>query len=350
MPSSPQVLFLGSGVDVPTTRYRILPFLPHLRERGARCDLALSYPEKYGSFDLIGWRASQWLKRAVRHWHRVRAAWRRYDAIVIEREIFDNPTWDLERRFREITPRLILDVDDAIFLRYPEKFAAIAGMCDTVVAGNPLLAEKAAEFCRDVVVIPTCVELDDYRLHDGTRVTGPPVIGWIGTPSNIPYLRQVAGPLRRLRERFPFRLRIVTDVEAARREAGWEELSALGAEWRPWTASGAAAEIAEFDVGIMPLPDEEWARYKCGFKLLQYMASGVAPVGSPVGVNRTILEDGVSGVLPVGDEAWFAALHGLLESPERRQAMGTAARARAAECYAVRGYVDRWWHTLFPTP
>ena len=40
----------------------------------------------------------------------------------------------------------------------------------------------------------------------------------------------------------------------------------------------------------MPLHDGVYERAKCGYKLLQYAASGVPAVGSPVGVNVSILE------------------------------------------------------------
>lgn len=347
--SARNVLFLASGTNVPTTRYRIMPFIPHLRARGVRCDVAVSWPEKYGSFRLVGWRASQKLKRATRHWHRLVASWKRYDVIVIEREIFDDPTWDLEKRFRDATPRMILDVDDAIFLRYPEKFAATARLCDAVVAGNALLAEKASEYCPDVTVIPTCIEPEDFPPRELARPEHTPVIGWIGTPSNLPYLKEIADPLRRLAGEQRYQLRIVTDIAEARR-LGENPLEDLPVDWQPWSADSAASEIARFDIGIMPLPDNDWTRYKCGFKLLQYMAAGVPPVGSPVGVNREILEDGVSGFLPASRDDWHRALSRLVAEPELRRSIGERARKRAADQYSVRGHVDVWWNTLFPPP
>ena len=346
--SARKILFLASGTNVPTTRYRIMPFVPHLEARGATCDVALSWPEKYGSFDLIGWRASKWLKRKTRHWHRLRAAWKRYDAIVIEREIFDDPTWDLERRFRDITPRLILDVDDAIFLRYPEKFAVTARLCDAVVAGNPLLAEKAREYCRNVTVIPTCIDLEAFPSRRRETAHDAPVIGWIGTPSNLPFLAEIADPLRRLANEHPFQLRIVTDLAEAQR-LGKPSLEDIPVEWRPWKADSAAQEIAGFDIGVMPLPDNDWTRYKCGFKLLQYMAAEVSPVGSPVGVNREILEEGVSGFLPASEEEWHGTLSRLLTDAQLRRSVGFRARERVADRYSVRGHAFAWWNTLFPS-
>ena len=61
-------------------------------------------------------------------------------------------------------------------------------------------------------------------------------------------------------------------------------------------------------VGIMPLPDKEWERGKCGFKLIQYMASKLSVVASPVGVNVDIVNHGNNGYLASSPDEWVKYL------------------------------------------
>ena len=84
----------------------------------------------------------------------------------------------------------------------------------------------------------------------------------------------------------------------------------------------------------MPLPDDEWARGKCGLKALQYMALGIPAVLSPVGTNVEIAAEGAAW-LAAGDAEWRAALTQLLESPDERRRLGAAGRARVVERYSV---------------
>jgi glycosyltransferase involved in cell wall biosynthesis len=41
------------------------------------------------------------------------------------------------------------------------------------------------------------------------------------------------------------------------------------------------AELSSSDIGIMPLKHTMFENGKCGFKLIQYMASGLPVVASP---------------------------------------------------------------------
>ncbi|MFG0331892.1 MAG: glycosyltransferase family 4 protein [Maioricimonas sp. JB049] len=326
------VLVLASGRNVPSTRYRILPFVNRLRKLGYRCHVAMSIPEKYGSFACIGWRASQGLKRAVRRWQACRARHRQFDAIVLERELFDDPSWDLEASFRAATQRFILDIDDAIFLRYPEKFARIAGMADVVLAGNQSLAGVARKHCSDVRILPTAIPLEEYPFRPRHTQHAPAVVGWIGTQSNVPYLGEIIAALDEVQRSVPIVLRIVTGEPGSVQKL---PDCSFPVEVRRWNARTALSEIAEFDIGVMPLPDVDWTRYKCGFKLLQYMASGIPAVGSRVGVNPFILGDGEYGLLAASTSEWRDALLRLLTDVPFAYELREKARRRVEETFSV---------------
>ena len=85
----------------------------------------------------------------------------------------------------------------------------------------------------------------------------------------------------------------------------------------------------------MPLPDDDWARGKCGFKGIQYMSLSKPAVMSPVGVNPEIIEHGVNGYLAESTEEWFQRLSQLIDSPELRSKIGTEGRRTIEQRYSV---------------
>jgi glycosyltransferase involved in cell wall biosynthesis len=333
------ILFLTSGRIAPSSRFRVLGYVPHLRRLGHRVTVRPSHPPQYESWRGLGWRASQRLRRALRYVDLTMARWRRFDVVYVERELFDDDSWDMEERFRRVCGRLVLDVDDAVFLRHPEKFPRVAQMADVVIAGNPLLAQRVASVSRQVVIVPTVVDLERYQLKP-PRQPGPRLtIGWTGTSGGFGYLRLIAGALRELARQREFELRVIANRWDASL-AG--ELSGVNVRFVRWRQAAEIGDLHAFDVGLMPLDDSEWARYKCAFKIVQYMAVGVPAVASPVGANREILRDGENGLLAETCEQWVAALARLLDDEELRRRLAAAGRQTVERDYSVQAQFPRW--------
>jgi glycosyltransferase involved in cell wall biosynthesis len=103
----------------------------------------------------------------------------------------------------------------------------------------------------------------------------------------------------------------------------------------PWREATEVSLINTFDVGVMPLPDDEWARGKCAFKLIQYMACGVPVVASRVGANVDVVTS-ECGFLVSNDDEWLAALRTLREDSALRARMGSASRTRIEMHYSLR--------------
>jgi len=110
----------------------------------------------------------------------------------------------------------------------------------------------------------------------------------------------------------------------------------------PWRAETEVEDLARIDVGVMPLPDDAYARGKCAFKLLQYMALARPGVASPVGANADVVRDGDNGFLPADDDGWDAALTRLIEDPAERQRVGSAGRARVEAAYSLAYVAGRY--------
>lgn len=329
-------LFVVSGRDVPSTRFRILPYLPLLEQAGHQCDVAYSFPQKYDYFPAIGWRLSQRLKRTVRHWQAWRARHKQYDAIVIEREVFDNDDWTIEAALRKTTDRLILDLDDGIFLLHPEKVDQVTRLCDAAIAGNRWLAEYLQERCPQVFQIPTCVRLAEYPLRDPEQQRAKtPHVGWIGTTQNVAFLQVAAPALQAVARQHPLRLVVVAPSAARLADVS---LEGVDVDFRLWEPQTEVQNIRDMDLGLMPLPDgEEWMKYKCGLKLIQYLAVGIPGIASPVGVNAEILADGRVGRSVQTTAEWQSALEELIGSIELRRQLGAAGRKLVEQSYSIEG-------------
>jgi glycosyltransferase involved in cell wall biosynthesis len=121
------------------------------------------------------------------------------------------------------------------------------------------------------------------------------------------------------------------------------ELGIVGA---PWRLASEVEDLRSIDVGIMPLPDDEWSRGKCGLKGLQYMALGIPTVMSPVGVNSEILRDGESGYLPRSEDDWVERLCALAGDATLRRRVGDAGRDVVVDRYSLAAWKTRYLDLL----
>ena len=235
---------------------------------------------------------------------------------------------------------MVFDFDDAIFLphetetnrrlawlKFPGKTGAICRLSAHVVVGNAYLAEYARRFNPRVTIVPSSIDTDRYAPRPSAR-GGKVVVGWMGTSSSQTYLEVFAGMLREVAALPGVEIRVISNRRP--------DLPGVPVVWQRWSAATEVEDIAAFDVGIMPMPDTEWARGKCALKALQYMAMGVATVASAVGANREVIEHGRNGLLASTDAEWVASLRTLAESAELRARLGRAGRETEETRYSMR--------------
>jgi len=268
------------------------------------------------------------------------AKWFRPDTVYLERGVFHDQSLWLDRWFRNVSRRFVLDVDDAIFLQFPEKTRQLIQWSDHVVVSNQPLYEYVSQFHSKITEIPTCVSLERYRLKAfGSSESSKPVIGWMGTPSNLPFLVHCAPALRRLAKELPFKLLVVSNTSEPLKAI---DLQGVDLQFETWSPQVEIQWLHQMDIGLMPLPaDQEWMRYKAATKLVQYMSIGIPAVASPIGVNATILKDNQVGFAAANDQQWFESLRTLLLAPDLRQRMGIAGRALVESKYCIEANLDK---------
>lgn len=273
-----------------------------------------------------------------------------YDIVYIQREAFMTSSVFFEEKFKKSGAKLVFDFDDAIWnldisdankkfswLKNPGKTAKIISLCDLVIAGNRYLADYAHNYNKNVVIIPTTIDTDVYKknLRQGTR-KDTICIGWSGSITTIKHFEYAIPFLKKLKEKFGEKLSVKVIGDSFYKN---EELGVAGIAWNK---ENEVAELSTFDIGIMPLPDDEWAKGKCGLKGLQYMALEIPCIMSPVGVNTEIISDGENGYLANSTEEWVEKLSLLIENPELRNRIGKEARKTVVERYSVVSQRDRY--------
>jgi glycosyltransferase involved in cell wall biosynthesis len=264
------------------------------------------------------------------------AAAARCDVVYVLREAFPFGPPLLERALGAAAGRLVFDFDDAIYMpslaysnpldRFRDfaKPKKVIGMATRIVVGSEHLRDYALRFARSpehVSVIPTVVDTDVYRPSE--RPAGPTLtIGWIGTPRGSSYLRDLVQAAGALCREFP---------AVAFKFVGAEpfDTGALPVTFKPWRLDDEVGDLQSFDIGVMPLTDDEETRGKCGFKLVQYMSVGIPAVASPVGANRAIVEHGVSGFFAESPDDWLRWLRALVVDPGLRRRLGARGREQA---------------------
>jgi glycosyltransferase involved in cell wall biosynthesis len=209
------------------------------------------------------------------------------------------------------------------------------------LVGNDYLAAWARNAgARHIVELPTPVPFERYRERPARPPGGKLQIGWIGTPSSAElYLRPLV----------PVLAQAVREGWAAVTVVGAQDsaLAAIGAvTFLPWSEEAEIDCLHRFDVGIMPLADDDWSQGKCAYKLIQYMAVGLPVVASPIGMNRKVVRPGENGFLASTEEEWLTALRMLAEDPELCRRMGEAGRQRVEQDYALTPTTPRLIETL----
>jgi glycosyltransferase involved in cell wall biosynthesis len=257
------------------------------------------------------------------------------EILFLHRKTFPPP---LARLLARPPRRIVFDFDDAVDLpppsveedprlqeRYRANFEATTRRADLVICGNRHLAERVPHDRWEIVPTP----IDTVRFRPGAAGTPEPrTLGWVGHADNLPYLERLAGPLLELAKRHPgLRLIVVADRPP--------DLPGLDVEYRRWTLETELACFAGIGVGLMPLADTPWARGKCAFKAIQYMALGVPAVISPVGMNRELVSDGENGFLAETDEDWVRAIDRILGDPALAGRVADAGRRTVRDGYAL---------------
>lgn len=337
--------------QAPSQRFRFEQYYKALASHGFEIKTHAFYDQKSwevlyleGKFILKSWNLLRcFLKRFLLLFQLINAK-----HIFIHREmahvgppIFE---WMLAKVMRK---KYVYDFDDAIWLpNYSEtnaRFQFIKAYWKVnycmkwaakISAGNDYLANYASKYNPNVVVIPTTIDTENHHNIITNHQTNKITIGWTGTHTTLYYLDKIIPILKKLEEQYDFNFIVISNQKPD------FELKSL--QFIKWNHSTEIEDLAQIQIGIMPLNNDIWSEGKCGFKGLQYLSLGMATILSPVGVNKTIIQNGINGFLADTEIAWENSLKQLLSDSNLRTQLGNEGRKTVEEHYSVKANLKKY--------
>jgi glycosyltransferase involved in cell wall biosynthesis len=318
-----KILFLVQGLDVAASRYRVLQYMPYLKEHGVEVTVE---PFPKGFFAKLN------VFKSVNE----------YDILFIQRKRF--PILWL-KLIRKNARKIVYDFDDSVMYRNSKyvsnvsktrvkMFKNMVNASDYVIAGNEYLQKNTTPYTNNVTTIPSPIDMTLYPPKKYSEKNDNITLGWIGASGSIHYLEKMKPVFEALGKKYEdLRLKIICNV--------FFDCENITVEKKLWSEQEEVADIQSLDIGLMPLMDDPWSHGKCGLKILQCLATGVPVVCSPAGINKEIVEDGVHGFWANTQEEWIEKLEILINDHDRRERMGMEGRKRVIEHYSLKANAPR---------
>lgn len=283
---SKKILYLSKGIDASSTRYRALQYFPLYRAVGFNpIHLTISG----GIFPFL---------KALLHASQA-------DIVILLRKTFPAPFFWL---LRIVSKKLIYELDDAIFCNTDgsdsetrmSRFINTIRQCDHVFAGNQYLADTVALHQPNTSIIPTSLNIGKYK-QPTKHHADDFVLVWIGSRSTRKYIAGILPAIETAAKSIPnLRLKVIADFKL---QSDYLAISNI-----PWAETSEAEEVNNADVGLAPLPPDNWTKGKCALKVLQYFAAGLPVISSPTSANSYVVEDLKSGYVAETESSWVQAI------------------------------------------
>ena len=318
------VLFISKGENASSTRYRALQYFPYL--------IATGWQPKHVTI-------SGGLIAIAKTFIDAKNA----DVVVLLRKTFPYPIfWIL----RKLSKKLIFDFDDAIFCNTDGSFSTTRSSrfkttilkCDHVFAGNEYLANEAKKYNSAVAVIPTSVEVSKYDISCQKDDMTFELV-WIGSESTKKYIAEIIPALEKAARAIPnLKLKIIADFELASPILNIKNVA--------WAEHDEAIELCKADVGLAPMPENNWTKGKCALKVLQYMAAGLPVISSQSGVNAYVIENGINGYLAFDNSQWSELIIHVSKEKQTLGKMGMIGKERVHKEFSVNVVFQKMFEIL----
>jgi glycosyltransferase involved in cell wall biosynthesis len=266
---------------------------------------------------------------------------RQYDIIYIHLWVtpFGPPIF--EWIFKKLAKKIVYDIDDLVYLNSSKsnshkvvdlikgykKPIYLMKIADHVITCTPYLDKFVRQYNKETTDISSTVDTNVYKPVNSYSNNKKLVIGWSGSLTTSRFFIDLKAVLQKLAKKYDFEVFVMGDPLV--------EIEGVSLQSVAWTEKDEITNLQSFDIGVYPLPNEEWVLGKSGLKAIQYMALGIPTVATAIGTNYRVIEDGVSGLLVKNNDEWLSALCNLIEQPELRKRLGLAGRKIIEEKFSL---------------
>lgn len=341
-----KVLFLTKyPVEGASSRYRVYQYLPYLKNSNVDHVVSSFMSEKFYklSFSSGSLVTKSYLTLfAILKRLCILVSWKKYDVIYMQRELFPVGPPLIEKLLKKMGATLVYDYDDALFInktnqynkligffRKPNKTIEIFKTVDCVLAGNDYLRDTASSYCKNAITFEVAEDTQRFKKKATRQDASKLIIGWLGSKTTVKYLNYIAVPLAKIQEKYP---KVKFQVMGGDPDFSIPNVSI---DHLTWSLENELIALNDFDIGIMPLPNEEWSQGKSGGKARTYMAAGVVPVVTGIGYNLQLIENGETGFFCNCDQQWFDTIGMLIENIDLREDVANKARDYVMEHFDV---------------
>lgn len=350
------ILFIPFGSPkVAATRYRVSQYLPYLAERNIRYKVFSSISERttgrmiespnFRSIKKYMYYLQIVLEKLVRFCPILYLA-AQYKIVFLQRTTF---LFGLEKVLKIVNKNIIFDIDDSIYMpdteeggiigwlkRYTKKseVVSILKIAKCVIAENNHIKNFVQKYYSRIYIITGPIDITRNYAREERPDLGELVIGWIGSPATTLYLKLLDNVLKELSKRYKVKFKLIGASSYA--------IDGVNVETVDWNYDTEISQLHTFDIGVMPMPDNEWTRGKVGCKMLQYMSNAIPSVVSYTPTNAEVIEDGLNGFIASSEGEWIEKLSRLIKDKELRYRIGLAGRKSVLEKYSIQANLPRY--------
>jgi len=323
-----KVYFLIQEWAHPASRYRVLQYVPYLKESHIEGKVAL-FPD------------------SLCKWMKLFSGIKDYDTVFIQKKrLWRWQLWYFKRKHIKI----VYDFDDAIMFKSPvdgggrsfkrrRTFARMVRYSDFIISGNQYLKAQAIPYNKKVTIIPTAIDTGKYTAKDYSRSKEKITLGWIGSKSSLPFLKELMPAFDHLAGQYEtMELKIICN--------DFFDCQKMPVVKKRWALEDENADLQDIDIGIAPLPNHEWTKGKCATKLLQYLAVGIPVVCSPVGVHTEIIQEGVNGFFAASNQEWIDNIALLARDRNLRERVGLEGKKTVESHYSLRANIPKFVNAI----
>lgn len=293
------------------------------------------------------------------------------DVVVFHRPN-DDRSLKIAQELRKKGKKIVMDNDDTyknlgglalgkIFEKIDTAVDTFGKYADLITCSTEFLAEEYRKLNQNVIVLPNCVDPDDWpeipQRNDGEKVRIG-IVGSVGLNSDVTHVRPL---IKRLSDRDDVQLVLFalpkkdgTTIERVQKlyETEYKYWESLNIEWQPFVNMQDYIETLDnlkLDILMIPRSDDYFNRCKSNLKFLEasmleipVVAQGFEDGKSPYQVNP---DDAKHMTVVVDNTKWEDMLERLIQDKEWRRQVGREARAYVLDRYSIGNNIHKWQTT-----